>query len=336
MDGIDVIEGLRGWTQAPIIVLSARTAQGDKVVALDAGADDYVTKPFGMDELLARLRAALRRSGTRRRTRRSSRPPSFTIDLAAKQARDADGEAGPADADRVAPARGARPQRGQARVRSASSCRRSGARATRPRPTTCASTWPSCAASSSPTRPPAPPDHRAGHGLPVRARDAGASTSAPSRPRWQARPASSAAPAPRPRRRSRARARARCSTSRTGRSATPADASASQCSPKLPVPMPCAVDAVAGRAYCTASPARNSCTSCPSSTAVRATSSASAPRVGFSGPVARCTGASPCAQASPSPGCTPRSAVWVSWSFWSRSISCSRSSRLIPAHRRVS
>jgi len=62
MDGSDVIAGLRGWTQAPIIVLSARTGQADKVGALDAGADDYVTKPFGMDELLARLRAALRRS----------------------------------------------------------------------------------------------------------------------------------------------------------------------------------------------------------------------------------------------------------------------------------
>ena len=67
MDGTEVIEGLRGWSQAPIIVLSARQAQDDKVVALDVGADDYMTKPFGMDELLARLRAALRRSGTRRR-----------------------------------------------------------------------------------------------------------------------------------------------------------------------------------------------------------------------------------------------------------------------------
>jgi two-component system KDP operon response regulator KdpE len=85
MDGNDVIEGLRGWTQAPIIVLSARTAQGDKVVALDVGADDYITKPFGMDELLARLRAALRRSGA------DPDAPvveaeSFTVDLAAKQA----------------------------------------------------------------------------------------------------------------------------------------------------------------------------------------------------------------------------------------------------------
>jgi two-component system KDP operon response regulator KdpE len=62
LDGVDVIAGLRGWTRIPIIVLSARQDSLDKVGALDAGADDYVTKPFGMDELLARLRAAVRRS----------------------------------------------------------------------------------------------------------------------------------------------------------------------------------------------------------------------------------------------------------------------------------
>jgi two-component system KDP operon response regulator KdpE len=62
MDGVEVIEGLRGWTRVPIIVLSARQDSADKVDALDAGADDYVTKPFGMDELLARLRAAVRRA----------------------------------------------------------------------------------------------------------------------------------------------------------------------------------------------------------------------------------------------------------------------------------
>ena len=61
LDGVDVIHGLRGWTEAPIIVLSGRTGSSDKVSALDAGADDYVTKPFGMDELLARMRAAARR-----------------------------------------------------------------------------------------------------------------------------------------------------------------------------------------------------------------------------------------------------------------------------------
>ncbi len=62
MDGFDVLSGLRGWTSVPVIVLSARTDAGDKVQALDAGADDYVTKPFGMEELLARLRAAVRRA----------------------------------------------------------------------------------------------------------------------------------------------------------------------------------------------------------------------------------------------------------------------------------
>ena len=90
MDGTDVIRGLRGWTRAPIIVLSARTNQSDKVDALDAGADDYVTKPFGMDELLARLRAALRRAAP------SDPQPivetaDFTVDLAAMQTRAPDG-----------------------------------------------------------------------------------------------------------------------------------------------------------------------------------------------------------------------------------------------------
>ncbi len=62
LDGIDVCRQVRHTSSAPIIVLSARGAEGDKVAALDAGADDYVTKPFGAEELLARIRAALRRS----------------------------------------------------------------------------------------------------------------------------------------------------------------------------------------------------------------------------------------------------------------------------------
>jgi two-component system KDP operon response regulator KdpE len=61
-DGIDVTRGLREWSDVPIIVLSARGREADKVAALDAGADDYLTKPFGVDELLARMRVALRRS----------------------------------------------------------------------------------------------------------------------------------------------------------------------------------------------------------------------------------------------------------------------------------
>ena len=64
LSGLEVIGGLRGWTRVPIVVLSGRADSADKVEALDAGADDYVTKPFAMDELLARMRAALRRSGT--------------------------------------------------------------------------------------------------------------------------------------------------------------------------------------------------------------------------------------------------------------------------------
>jgi two-component system KDP operon response regulator KdpE len=62
MDGVDVITALRGWTRVPILVLSARQASDEKVAALDAGADDYITKPFNMNELLARLRAAVRRT----------------------------------------------------------------------------------------------------------------------------------------------------------------------------------------------------------------------------------------------------------------------------------
>jgi two-component system KDP operon response regulator KdpE len=84
MDGVDVVAGLRGWTSVPIVVLSARDSQSAKVDALDAGADDYVTKPFGMDELLARIRAALRRAAPQ-----PAEPvvttDAFTVDLAARR-----------------------------------------------------------------------------------------------------------------------------------------------------------------------------------------------------------------------------------------------------------
>jgi two-component system, OmpR family, KDP operon response regulator KdpE len=84
IDGIEVIRGLRGWTEVPIIVLSVREAERDKVAALDAGADDYVTKPFGMDELLARLRASLRRAAPAAEEAQVV-TPDFTVDLAAKR-----------------------------------------------------------------------------------------------------------------------------------------------------------------------------------------------------------------------------------------------------------
>src|SRR5215216_1709903 len=90
MDGIEVIDGLRGWSQVPIVVLSARGSEPDKVAALDAGADDYVAKPFGMDELLARVRAAVRRS-----TPADEAPvvttEHFSVDLGAKRVLDPTG-----------------------------------------------------------------------------------------------------------------------------------------------------------------------------------------------------------------------------------------------------
>ena len=81
LDGMEVLQALRGWTRVPVVVLSARVTSDEKVEALDAGADDYVTKPFGMDELLARIRAAARRGVV------AEAPPvvetsTFTVDVA--------------------------------------------------------------------------------------------------------------------------------------------------------------------------------------------------------------------------------------------------------------
>ena len=84
LDGVAVVEGLRGWSTAPIIVLSARHEEQAKVRALDAGADDYVTKPFGMDELLARVRAATRR-GSPPTASAVVTTTAFIIDLSARR-----------------------------------------------------------------------------------------------------------------------------------------------------------------------------------------------------------------------------------------------------------
>ena len=85
MDGIEVIEGIRGWSRVPIIVLSARHDSEEKVAALDAGADDYVTKPFGMDEFLARLRANVRRAQPNEDDAPTITVGSLIIDLARKK-----------------------------------------------------------------------------------------------------------------------------------------------------------------------------------------------------------------------------------------------------------
>ncbi|MCR6492634.1 response regulator [Cellulomonas sp. P24] len=85
LPGLDVIAGIRGWSQVPIVVLSARQQGEDKVDALDAGADDYATKPFAMDELLARLRAATRRGAPTDATEAVVEAGELTIDLARRR-----------------------------------------------------------------------------------------------------------------------------------------------------------------------------------------------------------------------------------------------------------
>ncbi|MBE1589298.1 response regulator [Nonomuraea angiospora] len=84
LDGVDVIHGLRGWTAIPIIVLSGRAGNQDKIEALDAGADDYVTKPFGIDELLARVRAVTRRTAIQEAEPALIQLGDHVVDLAGK------------------------------------------------------------------------------------------------------------------------------------------------------------------------------------------------------------------------------------------------------------
>ncbi|MFI6682393.1 response regulator [Streptomyces sp. NPDC050485] len=90
MDGLDVMKALRRFSRVPVLVVSARNTSDEKVAALDAGADDYITKPFSMDELLARLRAATRRTGPETQAEAEQgvvTTKGFSIDLLAKKAR---------------------------------------------------------------------------------------------------------------------------------------------------------------------------------------------------------------------------------------------------------
>ena len=157
IDGGEVIRELRGWSRAPVIVLSGRAGSGDKIGALDAGADDYVTKPFDMEELLARLRAALRRGDP------APADPKFSIgayeiDTAAHtivRVRETDGSeprrTAP-HAHRMAPARDpAQRPRAAGGLPSACSPTSGGPDSSAAR-TTSGSTWPGCAGSWRTTR----------------------------------------------------------------------------------------------------------------------------------------------------------------------------------------
>ena len=166
MDGTEVIAGLRGWTEVPILVLSGRTDSLDKVEALDAGADDYVTKPFGMDELLARLRAMTRRGGD------TDEQPvvrfgDATVDLAARRVTRG------GDDVRLTPTEWhllevllRHPGKLLSQRQLLAEVWGPGYETARE---TCASTWRSCAASSSPTRPDPAISSTSPDGLPVRA-----------------------------------------------------------------------------------------------------------------------------------------------------------------------
>ncbi len=151
-DGVDLIRDLRNWSGVPVLVLSARSDESDKVAALDAGGDDYLTKPFGIPELLARVRALLRRAG-----RGGDMPPVFAfgpveVDLARRQV-SRHGEAvhlTPIEyrllSQLVANA-------GRVLTHTASCCGRCGAPAMWSTPITCGCTWPACGASWRTTRP---------------------------------------------------------------------------------------------------------------------------------------------------------------------------------------
>lgn len=153
IDGVEVIHGLRAWTDVPIIVLSVREAEAEKVAALDAGADDYVTKPFGMAELLARVRAAVRRNAATDPEEPVVETAAFRVDLAAKRVTTADG----GSASRRPNGRSSKcsSETKAGWLPNASCCGKSGAPSTSTKPTTCASTSPTSAASSS-RSPPSP------------------------------------------------------------------------------------------------------------------------------------------------------------------------------------
>ena len=145
LTGPVILKELRGFSSAPVLVLSARHGSEDKVEALDAGADDYITKPFGLDELLARLRALLRRSVE---PEQRSSGQDRCLHRGPGQAPGDQGRRGrPADPHGMEDSGGSGPQSGKAHHPAAAALQRSGVRPTPRRPTTSGFTWRSCGAS---------------------------------------------------------------------------------------------------------------------------------------------------------------------------------------------
>ena len=150
MSGIEVLEGLRGWLSAPVIVLSARIDSADKVEALDAGADDYVTKPFGMDELLARLHAAVSAPQRQRKPMNRRWKPTRSPSIGG-EAGDQERHRGASHADQWGMLEMLVRNRGKL-VGREELLREVWGPAYAEEPTTCASTWRSCVASWRMTR----------------------------------------------------------------------------------------------------------------------------------------------------------------------------------------
>ncbi len=151
-DGLDVLRSLREWLAAPVIVLSARGQEKDKIAALDSGADDYLTKPFGMGELLARIRVALRHA--RRAGEASKAEPRFTVgelavDLAARRVFVQAQEVRLTPSNTACSACSCSTRARSSRIGNCS--RKSGGRATPKKSTTCGCSWPACGGNSKPT-----------------------------------------------------------------------------------------------------------------------------------------------------------------------------------------
>ena len=152
LDGIDVLRRMRSFSDVPVVVLTARDRQTDKVGALDAGADDYVTKPFDTEELLARLRAVLRRVASPSTAPAVTRVDNLEIDLVHRQVR-LDGKPVHLTKTELAAARAPGGATRASCSPTSTSCARCGDPDTGGRATTCASTSVSCGASSTTTPP---------------------------------------------------------------------------------------------------------------------------------------------------------------------------------------